>query len=211
METLIDKNTENFLTIRKKLEKTSKKRAKVQARLSFKKVNRNTNLHLFSDLMPMIEQYSHIFDDDTVDKNKNYDEWLDVVLDFIDSVDPWFYAVLLDGKPEGVMWATAWESYGSKHHSVEYGGLCNREIDPFISNIAAYLFLDGIFKKTGVHIIRGEFAETNRAVSLFLKRLGFSNPEKRRAFQIKQGREITGTILSITRPEWELIYEQKEK
>jgi hypothetical protein len=212
METHTENFSDNFLTVRKKIERFSKKRKKILNRISFLPVSRQKNINLIIQLLPMLEQYADIFDDDTVSLAKDYGGWLDVVLDFVDGVSPWFCAVLLDGKPQGVMWATGWESFGAKHHAVEYGGLCNRGIDPLFSNVAACAFIGQIFSKTDVYIVRSEFAQENRAVDWCLRRVGFGNPEVRRAWKISKGKEITGKILSITRPEWEAIHgKEKEK
>lgn len=169
------------------------------------------NIHLLQKVLPVMEQYADLLDDDSTNPKTNYGEWLDTVLEFIEDIAPWFYVVTADGEPKGAVWATNWQSYGRDFHAVEVGGVALRKINPIISREAMRNLVDRVFNETGVAIIRAEYDQRNRAVSWILNELGFNTPEPRRCYRIRNGEAITGTIKSITRTEWESLPNEQKK
>lgn len=163
------------------------------------------NIHLLHKLLPTLESYSDIFHDDSV-KPSDYAAWLDVVLDFVEIASPWFYIVLVNGEPKGAIWAIGWVSFGENYHACEVGGLAKRGVDPFVTMMTIYKFTNILFEDTDIRIVRSEFTETNRAVSVCLRRLGYGHPEPRRCLKIRDGKEISGKYLSVTRTEWEALH-----
>lgn len=170
------------------------------------------NLHLLVAVLPVMEQYADLLDDDSTNPKENYGEWLDTVLEFIDGIAPWFFVVTQDGVPKGAVWGTNWHSFGKSFHAVEVGGVALRKIHPDISRRAMKELVGRIFNETDVVIVRAEYDHRNRAVSWILNELGFTNPEPRRCYRVRNGEAITGTIKSITRTEWEVLpHEQEEE
>lgn len=170
------------------------------------------NIHLLYKMLPVLEDYADIFEDDSASPAKNYDEWLDVILNFIKDVTPWFLMVLVDNEPRGAVWVSAWEMTGNKVHGVEIGGLAARGVNPLISSATLQMFTQKLFDETDVYIVRAEFSNGNKSVKRILQRVGYSHLEERRCLKIKGGQEISGHYLSVTRPEWEALNEsQKEE
>lgn len=211
------KNTGNFLPLKNFEEKNGGIVSKLNNSITFTPVifdpesGQFGNVHLLYQMLPVLEDYSDIFDDASVSPLNDYDTWLDLVLDFIKAVTPWFYLILVDGQPRGAMWVSAWESFGNTHHAVEIGGLAARKVNPLISMLTLYRFTEKVFTETDVNIIRAEFAKDNHAVRRCLLRVGYSHPEPRRCLKIRHGKEISGCYLSVTRPEWEALHEQEEE
>lgn len=160
------------------------------------------NIHLFEKLLPVLEQYSDVFDDDSAPKLENYSQWLGYHLEFLKSVAPWVFVVMIDGEPQGLLWAINWGSNGLKTHSVEISGIANRKVNPEWTVAALKKLVDIIFNSTEVYIIRSSYTSNNRAAGWAVSRAGLSHPEEQRVCMIKNGQELTGIIKSITRPEW---------
>lgn len=163
------------------------------------------NLNLFQELLPILEETSHIFGDDSMPKVENYNEWLQCTIEFAQDAAPWIFAVLVEGKLQGLMWAINWSGNGPRIHCVQISGVNKRKTSMAMTTQAIKEFLKFIFEQTEVYIIRGEYTQDNRAAGLALGRAGFSHPETERATMIRNGQEVTGIIKSITRPEWEAL------
>jgi hypothetical protein len=163
------------------------------------------NVHLFSELLPTIEEFSHIFGDDSLPDVSNYNEWLSYQLGFVKEISPWIFIVMVDDKPQGLCWALNWGQNGARFHDVQISGLAKRKTPLSVTTKTIHALLQKIFKETDVYIVRSSFGINNRAASLAMIRAGLSNPEPQRAWMYKDGIEIAGIIRSITRPEWEAI------
>jgi hypothetical protein len=168
------------------------------------------NIHLLFQMLPVLEQYADIFGNDYISLEQDYNEWLDSVMGFIQQVAPYFFVALEDGQPTWLVWASNWESFKQHAHSVEIGGLAKRGVLPLKTKVMTYCLLDMLFETTDVNIVRAECEESNRAVRLSLMRTGFSHPEKRRCIKVKNGQEVTGIILSMTRSEWEQLHNEEQ-
>lgn len=163
------------------------------------------NLNLFQELLPILEETSHIFGDDSIPKVENYHEWLQYHIGFVQNAAPWIFAVLVDGKPQGFCWAINWAGNGPGVHSVQISGANRRKTPVAVTTQTIKMLVDLIFQQTEVYIIRGGYTQDNRAAGLALGRAGFSHPETERATMTRSGQEITGIIKSLTRPEWEVL------
>lgn len=182
---------------------------KVLARMEFVPVLVDTargefaNIHQLYQVMPLMADYADHFWDDSVDARKEYGTWLQLVMEFIEACDGWFYIASLDGEPQSVVWVNDFAFIGRTAHTCWMGGATRRKADPVISQACMRWMLQRVFEQTDVYIVRALMDEDNRAARMACWRGGFSHPETLRAYRIKRGRERTGIIMSITRPEFD--------
>ena len=130
--------------------------------------------------------------------------WYEAILEYINQVYPWFFAVTLNHNVIGVIWAENWNGFREHHYSVEIGGIAKRDIPVMVTYTSLQLFLKKLFDETEIYIMRGICDVNNRAAKLCFWRSGFSHPEHRRAWKLFQGKAVEGSVFSITRPEFEL-------
>lgn len=199
---------ENFLNFRKYQEKNDIKA--LSDSITFEPVvfePMPKNIDLLYQLMPAFEEFKGIFDDDD---DRPYSEWLDLVFQFIKSVNPWFCIVSVAGKPSGALWVPNWIKNGDQLHSAELSGVAVRGTPPITTMAAVHKFVSLVFNETEIRLIRSEFEASNRAARLCLIKTGFSNLEARRCLRFKGGIDIPGQLLSVTRPEWDALHERIE-
>ncbi len=159
------------------------------------------NFTIFKDFLPILEEYHRFFGDDFTPSIENYAAWLKKYLDFVKDIAPWFFCVVVNGEPQGLIWAYNWEDPGLGVYTVDIGGLAKRGTPVEVTKRTIRQFLEMLFAETGVYVVRGDCAFGNRAARLAMLRAGMSHPEIRRAWKVCDGAEITGIIYSITRHE----------
>jgi RimJ/RimL family protein N-acetyltransferase len=162
------------------------------------------NVHLLLKVLPIMEGYPDNFRVDGYPHPKDDSgNWMTFVMSSIQEAAPWFFAVLADDEVIGACWAHDWEGPQEQRHSVMMGGVSRRGVDPDVTRTWVRMLCGKIFEETGAYIIRAACEESNRASRIAMIRAGFSHQEQRRAWILKDGAEITGIIMSITRSEFE--------
>lgn len=210
-----EKKSKNYLNNRQILDKNAEQFNNYLHSFSLEaaSLKRGLSVEQLFQTIQYLEEYDDIlFLSETHSKDTDYEGWLGAILDFVDDCFPYFRIVVIDGVPLGAFWALNFGGMSGKTRECDFGGLARRGVDPLLSLAASYAFLDLLFSEhPDLFIIRGEFTEKNRAVARLLYRLGFSHPETRRAIAVKDNQGITGTILSVTRPEWDALHDEKRE
>lgn len=166
-----------------------------------KGVYRNMDHMMF--ICDLFKKNRYHFTNDYMADLTNDDEVAQFILDYIETLNGWFFIVNVDDKPSGLIWAENWKSFGRKIYSVEISGVACRGVRIFDTSSAIKELSKEIFKRTDCYVVRSVFEESNTPARLAVKRSGFKALDSLTAHHLRDGAECTAIIASITRPDYE--------
>lgn len=163
------------------------------------------NVNLMPSLIKEFQQYESVFRHDYMPPVRDYNEWLDAVIETVNAHYPWFFAVMVDDAFHGAIWAENWQDVNEQGYSVEINGFSKRKAESSHNYHILKKFCDKIFSESTVYVIRCIVQPNNLAALRLLKKCGFENPCPVFAWKVMGHKEIVGTMMSVTRPRFEEI------
>lgn len=159
------------------------------------------NTEHLPELLGVFEQYYEWFRFDGIPTPKEYSEWLEFALEYINEDAPWFFGVLVNGVMEGCLWLHDWYTQAGQYYSVEFSGFAYPGVNPIhtvraIKELCVLAFRENPTLK----VIRTIARKDNRAAIIAARRAGFSGFAELQAWHFIDGEPVTGIMSSILRP-----------
>ncbi len=151
------------------------------------------NVKFLPFIVDLIFKNRHFLVDDSFPKDDS--EFLDYIIDEINSVYPWFLIVTKDNEALGAAWITHWHRGEKRFHSCQLHGCIDKKYFGEPAAIALKDLIKFLYKNTGVKRIQMEIPEYNSLAINFAKKAGFEEEGLIKCAALKNGISLNHVLL----------------